>query len=121
MPTTTGHPHAIRARTVLGTSVADPAGNKIGSIEDIVLDRQSNAILFAVVGFGGFLGLGEKYHPIPWSALHYDYPNGAYVVSFTREQLEKAPAGSIEELTNEGGIDTRNRAYDYYNTPHYWS
>jgi len=112
---------AIRARTVLGTSVKDRAGNKIGSIEDIVLDKHSNAILFAVVSFGGFLGIAEKYHPLPWSALDYDYPEGAYVVSFTREQLERAPAGSIEELINEGGIGTRNRTYDYYNTPHYWS
>jgi len=121
MPTPTGHTTAIRARTVLGTSVKDRSGNKIGSIEDIVLDKQSNAILFAVVGFGGFLGMAEKYHPIPWSALDYDSAQGAYVVSFTREQLERAPAGSIEELTSEGGIETRNRTYDYYNTPHYWS
>ena len=66
MQTTTGHTTAIRAKTVLGTSVKDPAGNHIGTIEDIVLDKQSNAIMFAVIGFGGFLGMGEKYHPIPW-------------------------------------------------------
>jgi sporulation protein YlmC with PRC-barrel domain len=121
MPTTTGHTTAIRAKTVLGTSVKDRAGNHIGTIEDIVLDKQSNAIMFAVIGFGGFLGMGEKYHAIPWSALDYDYPEGAYVVSYTKEQLQNAPAGSIEELTREGGLETRNRVYDYYNAPHYWS
>lgn len=121
MPTPAGHTSAIRARTVLGTAVNDRAGNTIGTIEDIVLDKQSNAIMFAVIGFGGFLGMGEKYHPIPWSALDYDCAQGAYVVSYTTEQLQAAPAGSIEELTSEGGIDVRNRAYDYYNAPHYWS
>ena len=121
MQTTTGHTTAIRAKTVLGTSVKDPAGNHIGSIEDIILEKQSNAIMFAVIGFGGFLGMGEKYHPIPWSALDYDYSEGAYIVSYTKEQLENAPAGSIEELTREGGVDIRNRVYDYYHTPHYWS
>lgn len=121
MPTSSARTTAIRAKTVLGTAVEDRAGNKIGSIEDIVLDKQTNAILFAVVGFGGFLGIAEKYHPLPWSALDYDYPRGAYVVDLTREQLEGAPAGSIEELTREGGIETRNRTYDYYETPHYWS
>jgi sporulation protein YlmC with PRC-barrel domain len=121
MPTPTGHTTAIRARTVLGTSVEDRAGNRIGTIEDIVLDKQSNAIMFAIVAFGGFLGIGEKYHPIPWAELDYDDSAGAYVVSFTRQQLEQAPAGSIEELTGEGRIDIRNRTYDYYNTPHYWS
>src|SRR4051812_25144716 len=121
MGTASGHTSAIRAKKVIGTNVKDPSGTKIGAIEDIVLDKQSNAIMFAVIGFGGFLGMGEKYHPIPWSALDYDYSEGAYIVSYTREQLENAPAGSIEELTREGGVDIRNRVYDYYNAPHYWS
>jgi sporulation protein YlmC with PRC-barrel domain len=82
---------AIRAKTVLGTSVKDTAGEKIGTIEDIVLDKLSNNIVFAIVGFGGFLGMGEKYHPIPWSSLTYDEREGGYVVNFTREVLEAAP------------------------------
>ena len=72
MATVSGHTSAIRAKKVLGTKVTDTSGNKIGTIEDIILDKQSNNILFAVVGFGGFLGMAEKYHPIPWSALDYE-------------------------------------------------
>jgi len=72
MTTATGHTTAIRAKKVLGTNVKDPSGKKIGEIEDVVLDKQSNSILFAVVGFGGFLGMAEKYHPVPWSTLDYD-------------------------------------------------
>ena len=59
MPTVSGHTSAIRAKQVLGTKVTDPSGKKIGSIEDVILDKGSNSILFAVVGFGGFLGVSE--------------------------------------------------------------
>lgn len=120
MTTASGHTSAIRAKKVTGTNVKDPAGQKIGEVEDIVLDKQSNSIMFAVVSFGGFLGMGEKYHPIPWSALTYDEKEGSYVVNYTKEQLKAAPADSIEELTRNDGVNYRNRAYDYYKTPRYW-
>jgi len=114
MTTVTGHTSAIRAKKVLGTNVTDPNGKKIGEVEDLVLDKQSNSILFAVVGFGGFLGMAEKYHPLPWSALDYDPETGAYVVGYTAEQLKAAPAGSIEELTRDDGAAYRDRVLDYY-------
>ena len=111
---------AIRAKQVIGTTVRDAAGEKIGKIEDIVLDKLSNNIVFAIVGFGGFLGMGEKYHPIPWSALKYDERQGSYVVPFSREMLEAAPADSIDALVAGNAVAYRDRAYDYYHTPHYW-
>jgi sporulation protein YlmC with PRC-barrel domain len=120
MPTVSGHTSAIRAKQVLGTNVNDTSGNKIGTIEDVILDKQSNSILFAVVGFGGFLGMNEKYHPIPWSALDYDPDEGAYVVGFTKEQLQAAPSGSIDDLTRDDGMQLRDRTYDYYKAPRYW-
>jgi uncharacterized protein YrrD len=120
MPTVSGHTSAVRAKKVLGTKVSDTAGNKIGQIEDVILDKQSNSILFAVVGFGGFLGMAEKYHPIPWSSLDFDPVENTYVVSFTKEQLQAAPAGSIEELTRDDGMLFRDRAYDHYKAPRYW-
>jgi sporulation protein YlmC with PRC-barrel domain len=120
MTTRNGHTTAIRAKKVLGTNVKDTSGRKIGEIEDVMLDKQSNSILFAVIGFGGFLGMAEKYHPIPWSSLSYDEGEGSYVVSFTRDQLQAAPAGSIDELTRNDGLQFRDRAYDYYKAPRYW-
>jgi sporulation protein YlmC with PRC-barrel domain len=120
MATASGHTSAIRAKKVIGTTVKDTSGRKIGEIEDVVLDKQSNNIMFAVVGFGGFLGMAEKYHPIPWSALDYQESENAYVVSYSKEQLQAAPAGSIEELTSEDGLGVRNRTYDYYKAPRYW-
>jgi sporulation protein YlmC with PRC-barrel domain len=120
MTTASGHTTAIRAKKVLGTNVKDTSGKKIGEIEDVVLDKQSNSILFAVVGFGGFLGMAEKYHPVPWSALEYDEDQGAYVVNYTKEQLQAAPVGAIDELTRNDGTAFRDRVYDYYKAPRYW-
>jgi sporulation protein YlmC with PRC-barrel domain len=111
---------AIRATAVMGTSVRDATGEKIGKVEDIVLDKLSNNIVFAIVGFGGFLGVGEKYHPIPWSSLKYDERSGGYVVNFSREVLEAAPADSIDALVAGNAVAYRDRAYDYYKAPRYW-
>jgi sporulation protein YlmC with PRC-barrel domain len=120
MTTASGHTSAIRAKRVIGTNVKDLSGKKIGEVEDVILDKSSNNILFAVVGFGGFLGVAEKYHPIPWASLDYQEDEGAYVVSYTQEQLKAAPAGSIDELTRNDGLAFRDRTYDYYKTPRYW-
>lgn len=120
MATASGHTSAIRAKKVLGTNVKDTTGKKIGEIEDVVLDKQSNNIMFAVVGFGGFLGMAEKYHPIPWASLDYNENENAYVVSYSKEQLQAAPAGSIDELTKGDGTGIRDRTYDYYKAKRYW-
>jgi sporulation protein YlmC with PRC-barrel domain len=120
MPTASGHTNAIRAKKVIGTDVKDIAGKNIGKVEDILLEKQSNNIMYAVVGFGGFLGMGEKYHPLPWQVLTYDDNQGAYVVNLTKEQLAAAPADSIEALTQTDGRGYRDRQYDYYKTERYW-
>jgi sporulation protein YlmC with PRC-barrel domain len=122
MVTATGHTSAIRATKVIGTSVYNTAGDKIGKVEDVVLDKQSNNIMFAVVGFGGFLGMNEKFHPLPWSTLDYEKGREGYVVNVTKEQLEAAPADGIDQLTKGDGSSTtlRDEVYDYYKAPRYW-
>src|SRR5262252_2766403 len=109
MTTATGHTSAIRAGKAIGTNVYDRSGKSIGEVKDIILDKTSNNILFAVVSFGGFLGMGEKYHPIPWAALDYEPAEASYVVNYTKEQLEAAPTGSIEDLTRDDGLAFRDR------------
>jgi sporulation protein YlmC with PRC-barrel domain len=120
MTTSSGHTSAIRVSKVLGTNVRDPAGQKIGEVEDVILDKESNHIMFAVLSFGGFLGMAEKYHPLPWTSLDYDERQNAYVVNFTKEQLKAAPVGSVEELTQNDGLNYRDRTYAYYKADRYW-
>jgi sporulation protein YlmC with PRC-barrel domain len=120
MTTQTGHTEAIAASRVIGTSVYNTAGESIGEIEDVMLDKLSNGIMFAVIGFGGFLGMGEKYHAIPWASLDYDEGQGGYVVPYTAEQLKAAPVHSIEELTTGDGEAARDESYNYYGVQPYW-
>jgi sporulation protein YlmC with PRC-barrel domain len=120
MTTSSDHTSAIRVSKVLGTNVRDPAGQKIGEVEDVILDKESNRILFAVLSFGGFLGMAEKYHPLPWASLDYDESQNAYVVNYTKEQLKAAPAGSVDELTQNDGLNFRDRTYAYYKADRYW-
>lgn len=114
MTTQTGHTEAILASKVIGTTVYNTAGENIGSIEDVMLDKTSNGILFAVIGFGGFLGIGEKYHAIPWSSLDYEPEHGGYVVPFTKDQLKAAPAHSLHELTGHDGHKFHDESVKYY-------
>lgn len=117
MTTATGHTEVIRAKKVIGTTVKNSSGEKIGTVEDIVLDKLSNNIVYAVVGFGGFLGMNEKYHPVPWSALDYVESEDSYVVPFTKEQLKAAPADSLEKLTRgDGAASYSESANAYYKT-----
>jgi sporulation protein YlmC with PRC-barrel domain len=121
MPTTTGHTTAIRAKKVIGTVVKDTSGEKIGTIEDIVLDKQSNTILFAVIGFGGVLKVGEKFHPLPWATLNYDEEEEAYVIPYTKDELKSAPADDISELTRDDGVAYRDQSFAFYKVDQYWT
>lgn len=121
MPTASGHSTAIRAKKVIGTAVKDTSGDKIGTVEDLVLDKQNNNILFAVVGFGGVLKIGEKFHPLPWAVLNYDEDEDAYVVPYTKEELKAAPADTIDELTKNDGLAYRDRSFAFYKVDQYWT
>ena len=122
MPTATGHTTAILSSKVKGTAVYNSGGDKIGHIEDIVLDKESDHIMFAALGFGGVLGMGEKYAPVPWSLLNYSKDKGGYVVPMSEDQIKAAPAYDLKELVKGDGEygNIREKSYDYYKVPHYW-
>jgi sporulation protein YlmC with PRC-barrel domain len=122
MTTASGHTSAILASKVKGTSVYNEAGDKIGTVEDIVLDKQSNQILFAALGFGGVLGMGEKYYPVPWSMLDYDEDKGGYVAPLSKDLLDNAPSCSLKDLTRHDGSlgSMREQTYTYYNVSPDW-
>src|SRR4249919_2748756 len=101
MTTASGHTSAILASKVKGTNVYNTAGDKIGHVEDIVLDKKSDTIMFAALGFGGVLGMGEKYAPVPWSLLDYSPDKGGYVVPMSEDMLKKAY--SLSDLTKGDG------------------
>jgi sporulation protein YlmC with PRC-barrel domain len=122
MTTPSGHTSAILASKVKGTDVYNISGDKIGHVEDIVLDKQSDKIMFAALGFGGVLGMGEKYAPVPWSMLDYQPDKGGYVVPMSEDMIKKAPAYDLSDLTKGDGSfgDIREKSYSYYNVERDW-
>ena len=103
----------IASDKVEGTAVYNRQGEAIGSVYTLMIDKYSGQVAYAVLGFGGFLGIGERYHPLPWKALDYDPKLGGYVVDVTREQLERAPSYASDERPWDNPGYGRS-VYDYY-------
>ncbi len=109
----------IAGQKVAGTDVFNTDLEKLGTIEDVMIDKPSGRIAYAVLSFGGFLGIGGKHHPLPWQTRRYDPALGGYVVDLDRRVLEGAPAYEVEsELEDE---QFGRRLHDYYNLEPTWS
>lgn len=107
----------ILASRVSGTPVFDSTGKRIGHIDDLSIERVSGEVIYAILSFGGFLGIGEKYHPLPWSLLDYDSERGGYVVALDKAALEAAPYYDLLELGELGGPAREaygERIFGYY-------
>ena len=81
----------ISSEKVEGTAVYDHKGDKIGNVHHLMINKYTGQVAYAVISFGGFLGIGAEYHPLPWRLLDYDEEVGGYVVDLDREQLKNAP------------------------------
>lgn len=103
----------ISSEKVDGTKVFATDGEKIGSIDHLMIGKRSGRVEFAVMSFGGFLGMGESYHPVPWDALDYDTERGGYVVNIDKNRLKEAPyyeEGSRPQFDRQYG----ETVYNYY-------
>jgi sporulation protein YlmC with PRC-barrel domain len=113
---------------VEGTAVYDPAGKRIGTIKRLVIDKVSGQIVYAVMAFGGFLGMGENEYPIPWRKLDYDPNLGGFRTDITKEQLSQAPAlnrvggnGAAADADFDWSDRPRQQQLlDYYGVDYYW-
>jgi sporulation protein YlmC with PRC-barrel domain len=104
----------IAAEKVRGTAVYNSAGDSLGSIHDLMIDKRSGRVAYAVMSFGGFLGIGEKYHPLPWNVLTYDEGKGGYNIDLTSDQLRDAPSYSMDELSRFGARTADDKVDSYY-------
>ncbi len=107
----------VSSSDVNGTAVYSRGGDHLGQIDHLMIDKTSGQIAYAVMTFGGFLGIGSDEHPLPWKKLSYDTGLGGFVTDVTSEQLVGAPQ------RGEGWSDDRDyakRSYDYYGVQPYW-
>jgi hypothetical protein len=113
-----GHePHSLIASDkVEGTKVRRPNGETLGEIMRVMIDKRSGQVAYAVMSFGGFLGIGSDFYPLPWDRLTYNPRLDAYELDITEEQLRKAPKFAKSAAGN-WSADEGRRISDYYNLP----
>jgi PRC-barrel domain protein len=110
----------IGSDKVEGTSVYNAKDEKLGTIERVMIDKISGHVAYAVMSFGGFLGIGDRHHPLPWAVLRYDPDKGGYIVNLDRETLEGAPTVAAGDTRFDWNDRAWNRrVHDYYKTPLY--
>lgn len=108
------HAALIASRDVTGTTVYDASGEKLGSVDDVMIDKLSGRIAYAILSFGGFLGVGGKQYPLPWSKLHYDVTLGGYVVDLAKEKLENAPSYNSGETVAWNDPTWGEKVHEHY-------
>ena len=108
----------IASDRVEGTAVYNRQGEHLGTVARFMVNKRSGQADYAIMSFGGFLGIGESYHPLPWKVLDYDPRQGGYVVDLSRQQLEGAPTYSGVDEPNWGDPAYGRRVYGYYGIPY---
>ena len=109
----------ISADKVEGSAVYNLDGERLGHVEDVMLHKISGKVAYAVMAFGGFLGLGERYHPLPWSILKYDPDKDGYVVPLSKSQLDGGPSFPLAEV-GQDDASWGERVHAYYQVTPSW-
>ena len=107
----------IGSDKVEGTPVYGADSKMIGSIERVMIDKASGKVSYAVLSFGGFLGMGDEYYPLPWQSLKYDTDLGGYITGITLQQLQGAPRYSNDNAWNWSDVARAQSVNDYYGVP----
>jgi PRC-barrel domain len=110
----------IGSDRVEGTNVYRSNGDKVGSIERVMIDKISGKVAYAVMGFGGFLGIGDDHYPVPWSLLKYNTRLGGYEVNISDQQLAGAPKYGRDDDWDWEDRKRAQQVYEYYRVPPYW-
>ena len=110
----------IASDKVEGTPVRRTDGEKIGTIERVMIDKRSGQVAYAVMSFGGFMGIGEDYYPLPWSLLTYNPSLEGYEVNVGEQQLKGAPKYSKHESWDWSDRTRNEKVYDYYGVAPFW-
>jgi hypothetical protein len=104
----------IGSDKVEGTAVYGADRNKIGSIDRVMIDKMSGKVAYAVLSFGGFLGMGDDHYPLPWRSLKYDTTLGGYIAGITESQLKGAPKYGNDNSWNWSDPARTRSVNDYY-------
>ncbi|MDX1547351.1 MAG: PRC-barrel domain-containing protein [Rhodothermales bacterium] len=107
-------PNLLSSTSLTGTDVRNPQGEDLGEIKDLMIDLDDGHIAYAVLSFGGFLGIGDKYFALPWDMLTVDTKNECFVVNITKEQLDDAPGFDKDHWPQHEDTTFLDRVYTHY-------
>lgn len=110
----------ISSDKVEGTAVRNVSGDKVGTIERVMIDKRAGKVAYAVMSFGGFLGMGQDYVALPWHILRYNENLDAYEMNITENQLRGAPAIARGWDTGTVSRDWERNVHTYYGVDPYW-
>jgi len=113
-------PSVLAADTLTGDKVVNLQNEDLGKIEHLMIDLATGRIAYAVLSFGGFLGMGDKLFAIPWSALTVDTVEKRFILKVDKELLKLAPGFDKEHWPNMADRAWGTQVFKYYGAKPYW-
>jgi sporulation protein YlmC with PRC-barrel domain len=113
-------PKVMAADTLEGDDIVNAANEKLGKLEHIMIDVPTGRVAYAVLSFGGFLGMGDKLFAIPWRALRIDPPNQRFVLDVEKEMLKNAPGFDKDHWPSMADEEWAREVHTYYHARPYW-
>src|SRR6202162_598921 len=110
----------LSASTLAGDHVQKSAGEALGKVDEIMIDVPSGKVAYAVLSFGGFLGMGNKLFAVPWRALRIDPPNHRFILDVDKETLENAPGFDKDHWPSLADEQWAKELHTYYKANPYW-
>jgi sporulation protein YlmC with PRC-barrel domain len=114
------HTRVLSASTLAGNSVVNGQGEDLGNIKELMIDINRGTVAYAVLSFGGFLGLGDKLFAVPWDAMTVEADRERFVLDVPKEKLENAPGFDKDNWPETGDDEWLGDVYDYYGSERYW-
>lgn len=118
--TATATPRVLSATSIVGDKVINANGDDLGKIEEIMLDLDFGRISYAVLSFGGFLGLGDKFFALPWDALQLDAEKEAFILNVPKEVLKNASGFDKENWPDFTDRGWGSQVYTHFGHKIYW-
>lgn len=113
-------PHVLSAGSLTGDKVKNDLGEDLGKIEEIMIDLQRGVVAYAVVSFGGFLGMGDKLFAVPWGAMKLDLEDKAFILNVEKDVLKEAPGFDKDDWPDFTDRDYGTKVYTHFKVVPYW-
>ena len=110
----------VKASSMIGTDVVNPRGESLGDVKEVVIDPRSGKVAYAVVSFGGFLGMGEKLFAVPFTAFEYNVAKNQYMLDISKDRLQTAPGFDVDNWPSMADEKWNRDVYKFYARSPYW-